>query len=75
MSSDRALVGRARQLKELRALVEGVVAGAGGAILLSGEAGAGKTRLAEESAALAGAQGLDVASVSCWSSAAAPLST
>jgi AAA ATPase domain len=49
-------------------------AGVGNAVLLSGEAGAGKTRLAEEGAALADAAQISVAWVSCWASTAAPLS-
>lgn len=73
--ADRTLVGRVRQLKELVALVEGLAAGNSDAIVLSGEAGTGKTRLAEETAARAARLGVAVAWASCWSSGAAPLST
>ena len=70
-----ALVGRERHLREMTMLLEGVIAGRGNLVVLSGEAGAGKTRLAEEAAALATAAGVAVAWATCWSSGAAPLST
>lgn len=69
------LVGRERHLRELRLLVDGVSAARGNLVVLSGEAGAGKTRLAEEAAALAIGAGVEVAWATCWSNAAAPLST
>jgi tetratricopeptide (TPR) repeat protein len=71
----RALVGRHRQLSELGLLIEGVRAGRGGLVVLSGEAGAGKTRLAEEATRLATDAGVDVAWATGWGTAAAPLST
>ena len=70
-----ALVGRRRQLTELGFLIDGVAAGRGGLVLLSGEAGAGKTRLAEEAARIAGESGVHVAWASAWGDGAAPLST
>jgi tetratricopeptide (TPR) repeat protein len=70
----RALVGRQRQLSELALLIDGVAAGRGGLVLLSGEAGAGKTRRAEEAPRLAADAGLEVAWAAGWSTAAAPLS-
>lgn len=70
-----AVVGRERHLRELRLLVEGVAAGRGALVVLSGEAGAGKTRLAEEAAALAAGAGLEVSWATGWGSGAAPLST
>ena len=71
----RALVGRQRQLSELALLIDGVAAGRGGLVLLSGEAGAGKTRLAEEASRMAADRGIDVAWATGWEKVAAPLST
>ena len=76
MSGERpALVGRERHLRELTMLLDGIVAGRGNLVVLSGEAGAGKTRLAEEAAAFATAAGVAVAWATCWSNGAVPLST
>ena len=76
MSRDRAaLVGRGRHVAELSLLVDGAKAGRGNLVVLSGEAGAGKTRLAEEAAALASAEGLEVGWATGWGAGAAPLST
>jgi tetratricopeptide (TPR) repeat protein len=70
----RALIGRERHLRELRMLVEGAVAGRGSVLVLAGEAGVGKTRLAEEGSHLADAAGARCAWAACWDSAAEPLS-
>jgi tetratricopeptide (TPR) repeat protein len=76
MSVERAaLVGRERHLRELRLLVDGVASSRGNLVVLSGEAGAGKTRLAEEAAVMAAGAGVEVAWATCWSAAAPPLST
>lgn len=75
MSGERPdLVGRERHLRELKLLVEGATANRGNLLVLSGEAGAGKTRLAEEAVRLATDAGIAVAWATCWSDDAAPLS-
>lgn len=51
MSSARRLFGREQELAELRSALSAGLAGSGRVALLSGEAGIGKTRLAEELAA------------------------
>jgi hypothetical protein len=56
-----SLVGRAAVLGTLDDLLEATVGGAGGAALLSGEAGIGKTRVLEECATRAAARGALVA--------------
>jgi DNA-binding CsgD family transcriptional regulator len=55
-------VGRAAELATARGLVDAVAAGRGGALLVAGEAGIGKTRLLDEVAARAGEHGLPVLS-------------
>ncbi|WP_179855348.1 BTAD domain-containing putative transcriptional regulator [Paractinoplanes atraurantiacus] len=56
-ADERPLVGRAHELARLREVLGGVTRGSGAVIVLEGEAGIGKTRLAEAAASLAGAQG------------------
>jgi DNA-binding CsgD family transcriptional regulator/tetratricopeptide (TPR) repeat protein len=53
LGSGIALVARDRELDRLRALFEQAAAGTAAALLISGDAGVGKTRLTEELAALA----------------------
>jgi DNA-binding CsgD family transcriptional regulator/tetratricopeptide (TPR) repeat protein len=60
------MVGRARELARVTRLLDDAVAGRGRLVLCTGEAGIGKTRLAEEAAALAAARGVPVA----WARAA-----
>jgi len=55
------MVGRSRELGRLRSLLDDACAGNGRVVLCTGEAGIGKTRLAEELAASARASGIAVA--------------
>ena len=55
-----AFVGRIRELEELGRALEGTHAGRGVTVLVAGEAGIGKTRLASELAVLAENAGFDV---------------
>jgi len=61
-SGTTAMVGRDRELGEVRRLVEAASAGAGGALLITGEAGIGKSRMLAETVALARAAGFAVLS-------------
>ena len=56
------LVGRSAELATARGLVDAVAAGRGGALLVAGEAGIGKTRLLDEVAGRAAERGLPVLS-------------
>ena len=60
------MVGRDRELARVTGLLDDALAGHGRLVLCTGEAGIGKTRLAEELAAAAGARGVPVA----WARAA-----
>jgi Predicted ATPase len=51
------VVGRDAELAELAAAIDGAAGGAGRCVLVSGEAGIGKTRLVAEAAAAARARG------------------
>lgn len=65
-------VGRLAEQGALADLLVRIAAADGGAVLLAGEAGIGKTRLAEEAAANAAADGLTVCWGRCRESAGAP---
>jgi predicted ATPase len=65
-------VGRAGELAVLAADLDAAVAGRGGVVLLAGEPGIGKTRLAEELAAQATARGALVLWGRCWEAEGAP---
>ena len=60
------MVGRDRELARVMLLLDDALAGRGRLVLCTGEAGIGKTRLAEEAAAAAAARGVLVA----WARAA-----
>src|ERR1700756_5998334 len=67
-------VGRAGELAALTADLDAAVGGRGGVVLVAGEPGIGKTRLAEELAARASGRGAAVLWGRCWEGAgAAPL--
>ncbi|WP_394835590.1 AAA family ATPase [Pendulispora rubella] len=68
----RTLLGRGRELEDLAAALERALAGRGEVFLLSGEAGIGKTRLAEELAALAEQRGASVFWGRAWEASGAP---
>ena len=65
-------VGRERELAEVRAAIDDARAGRGRLVLFTGEAGIGKTRLADESARLATTEGMRVRWGRCWEGGGAP---
>jgi len=65
-------VGRAGELAALTADLDAAVRGHGGVVLVAGEPGIGKTRLAEELAARAMMRGAVVLWGRCWEGAGAP---
>ncbi len=65
-------VGRERELALLRSAREAAHAGSGRLVLLGGEPGIGKTRLAAVVAAEAAQRGMVVWSARCWEDGAAP---
>ena len=67
-----SLVGRDRELAHLRGRVQGIGTGDGGAVVLAGEPGAGKTTLAEAAARLAAAAGVTAAWGRCLDAATTP---
>ena len=60
-----AMVGRAREMAELRGGLADATAGRGSLFLISGEPGIGKTRLSAELASLAQASGMAVRMGQC----------
>src|SRR5438270_11245256 len=72
MQVRESFVGRHAELDELRAAVNGSVDGRGALVLLAGEPGIGKTRLAEITADYARSTGCVVRWASCWEGPAAP---
>ena len=67
-----AFVGRSVELAELEAALADAVSGRGRFVLISGEAGIGKSRLADELAARAKATGVRVLWGRCWEAGGAP---
>jgi tetratricopeptide (TPR) repeat protein len=65
-------VGRGRELAELLDALGDAVAGRGSLVLLAGEPGIGKSRLAGELATRAGGRGLRVVWGRCWEAGGAP---
>ena len=68
----RVLVGRARELDRLQGAVDDLEGGRGRVMLLTGEPGIGKSRLAEEAAGLLERRGRRVLWGRCWEAGAAP---
>jgi hypothetical protein len=66
------LVGRRLTVDALRSAVDAAIAGAGGVVLLAGEAGMGKTALAAEAAAYAKTRGAVAVWGTCWEGEGAP---
>ncbi len=66
------LIGRERELTELLPLVDRALAGGGGLLLVGGEPGIGKSRLAEALAARAHERGARVLVGRCWEAGGAP---
>lgn len=70
--ASRVLIGRERELAELRRALADALAGRGGLFLLVGEPGIGKTRLADELARDASERGAQVLWGRCWEGGGAP---
>src|SRR6185295_15207271 len=71
-SGSRVFVGREREMEELGAALRGVASGRGGLHLIVGEPGIGKTRLADEVAARAEADGIAALWGRCWEAEGRP---
>jgi tetratricopeptide (TPR) repeat protein len=69
---DGPFVGRGRELARLRAGLDDAIAGAGSVYLIIGDAGIGKSRLADEFATSAAAVEAQVLWGRCWESGGAP---
>lgn len=67
-----SFVGRARELAELRRGIDQAIASRGSCILISGEPGIGKTRLAREVAVHAESRRMGIAWGRCWEGGGAP---
>ena len=71
-ASRGVFVGRGRELGGLEAALEDALAGGGRLVLLAGEPGIGKSRLADELMATARSRGASVAVGRCWEAGGAP---
>jgi tetratricopeptide (TPR) repeat protein len=71
-SSTGAFVGREHDLRELEIVLDEGAAGRGRVVLISGEAGIGKTRLSEEAGHLAVDRGFRLLRASCFLDEGAP---
>lgn len=65
-------IDRVREMTELRAGIDSAVGGRGCLLTIAGEPGVGKSRLADEAAAYAAAQGMRVLWGRCWEHGGAP---
>lgn len=70
--TDGGFVGRERETQELRAAIDDAVGRRGRTMLVGGESGIGKTRLASEAAAYAALRGAQVLWGRCYAGAGAP---
>jgi DNA-binding SARP family transcriptional activator len=68
----RAFVGRARELTQLGAALDGALAGRGRLVLLAGEPGIGKSRVADALMEQARARGATTLVGRCWEAGGAP---
>ena len=71
-AGSEALAGRAKELAELVPLLERALSGRGGFVLIGGEPGIGKSRLAETLAAQARVHGARILPGRCWEAGGAP---
>lgn len=70
--SYRVFVGRQREMAELRAALDDALSGDGRLVMLAGEPGIGKTRIAQELAAVAEGRGVRVLWGRCYEGGGAP---
>ena len=66
------IVGRERELEELKSHLDSAMKGKGKTVFVSGEAGSGKTRLVKEFSAIARAQGVPWLAGWCLGNAGVP---
>jgi hypothetical protein len=66
------LIGRTREIEAFERLLDGAVAGSGGIAIVCGEAGIGKTRVADEVVARAAVRAFTIAWGRAWETGGAP---